>query len=179
MIRPSPSKRYSLKLLWSVLLKDDLSARAYDAVVGREGIRGVLSEHGGSDGTDGQPDGSRGLGGVPLESDRDGGRASPVGVGSEGRSLGLGERVRRRRSGDRPPRDAPDKLPVVLDDQDRHRHGGAAPRRGRQARPRRPGRRVLPRLQGRVAADSRDRSPASESQLRARQPSADQVGSAR
>src|SRR5215203_3970116 len=89
-----------------------------DAVVGREGIKGVLSEQGGSDGTDGQPDGNRSPGVVHRGSDREGGRASPVGVGRERRSLGLGQGVRRRRSGERQPRDAPDELPVVLDDQD-------------------------------------------------------------
>ena len=54
-----------------------------------------------------------------------------------------------------------------------------AARRGRKLRHRRSGRRVLSRLQSRVAGGACDRTSPTEPQLRARQPHTNQVGQAR
>ena len=72
-----------------------------------------------------------------------------------------------------------DELPVVLDDEDRNGHGDTAASRARGPRSRRPGRRVLSRLQDRVAADPRECPTPPEPQLRSRQSPAAQVGVSR
>ena len=101
-------------------------------------------------------------------------RTGAVGaVVKDDRIVWAGVRFRRPRNLDA--RHAGGQLPVVLDDQDRNRHGRDAAR-PRPARPRRRGGRVFPGLQGRVAAGWLRPSPEPRSD---HEPRADPMGNAR